>query len=391
MIHAPEAPIFKALLIISSLLLIGTGLVARYLDLRLAKRLKLWIRLAAIALIASSLLDVGFTAYRALLELDPNLYGAYLTSSRHGQWVMARVAAAIVLWWLDTAPRAELQRLPRLDAWLHAVACFGLGLSLSMTTHVGATNEVLPIAGDLLHFFAMIVWVSSVAFLSFGTFTPKDGVTQTLRVSSIAVWCVGVLTFTGVYQAVLKLWSPALLLETQYGNTMTVKLLLYAIALVLAALNRFFWLPQLTRRAALFIRFQSSVRIELAVLMTIVLATATLGSTAPPERDVQLVAPVALKQTIGVWRLEAMATTPAIGGLRLEFKIIGQDGYKLESDARVDVNLVMAVDGMNIRQQPLRRSNGSYLLESRLGMPGEWKVTIQVPGARWSIPFKVRD
>lgn len=393
MIHSPEAPIFKALLIILTLVVIGIGLVARYLEPRFAPKLKIWLRITAMALILSSLLDIGFTAWRALLELNPYLYGAYMTTSRHGQWVMARVTAVVVLWWLSVAPRAELQRVKRfnLDLYLHSGACLVLGLSSSMTTHAGALGEVLPVVGDLLHLFAMIVWVSAVATLALGKFAPQAGLKISQRVSSLAAWSVGVLMLTGIYQALIKLWSPALLLETQYGVTLTIKIFFYALVLGLAGLNRFYWLPLLERRHQLFPSFQTSTRIELVLLVMVLLSTATLGSTAPPERDVQLVAPVSLTEKKGVWTLTANATTPAIGGLRLEFRIEGETGYKLENEARVDLALSMPSDGMSIRQTPIRRKDGSYFLESRLGMPGEWKILIKVPGASWRIPIRLKD
>jgi putative copper export protein len=393
MIHAPEAPIFKALLLFSSLILIGTGLVGRYLEPRFAVRLSFIIRLVAPFLILTSLTEIGFTAWRALLELSPYLYGAYMTSSRHGQWVMTRVVAVGLLWWLSSSPRVELQRFPKfkLDFWLHSAACLVVGLSLSMTTHVGASGEVLPVIGDLLHVSAMMIWVSSVACLALGQFIPKEGVFLAARVSSIAAWCVGLLTLTGVYQSLIKLWLPALLIETQYGITLTIKLLLYAVVLAFAGINRFYWMPQLERRPQLFKGFQIATRVELSLLATVLLATATLGSTAPPERDVQLIAPVRIKETQGVWTLEANAVTPAIGGLWLEFRITGKNGYKLEPDARVDMNLSMPADGMTIKQNPTRRKDGTYLLDTRLGMPGEWKILIKVPGASWRIPIRFKD
>jgi putative copper export protein len=388
MIHSPEAPIFKALVLICSLFVVGSGLVARYLEPRTAPHLQGFLRFSAGLLVVSSLVEVGFTAWRALLELSPNLYGAYLTTSRHGQWVLARVAVAVLLFWLGTAPRREVQRFKNADLYLHGAACVLLGFSLSMTTHAGALGEVLPVIGDLSHLFAMTIWVSGVAFLGLSGLVQK---THIQRVSSLAAVAVGVLTLTGIYQSLIKLWNPALLLETQYGITLVVKLSLFVLVLGLAAANRFYWLPQLERRPSLLAPFKTSVRLELVLLCTILLSTATLGSTAPPERDVSLVTPVQTKQKIGVWTLEASAITPAIGGLRLEFRIVGEAGYSITPDARVDVALSMPSDGMTIRQTPTRLPNGSYRLETRLGMPGEWKIIVQVPGAIWRIPVRFKD
>jgi copper resistance protein D len=387
-IHSPESPIFKALVLFCSLALVGAGLVARHLETRSAPRLQNLVRLAAVFLIVSSLVEVGFTAWRALLELSPNLYGAYLTTSRHGQWVLARVAAAVVLFWLGAMPRRELQRFKNADIYLHSAAGLVLGLSLSMTTHAGSLGEVLPVASDLSHLFAMTIWIGGVAFLAL---SKRANIQHIQRVSSLAAVAVGVLTLTGIYQSLIKLWNPALLLETQYGITLVVKLLLFTLVLGLAAANRFYWLPQLERRPKLLAPFKTSVRLELVLLCTVLLSTATLGSTAPPERDVVLVAPIQVKQKIGVWTLEASAITPAIGGLRLEFRIFGETGYSMTQDSRVDVALSMPSDGMTIRQTPTRLPNGSYRLETRLGMPGEWKIIVQVPGATWRIPIRFKD
>jgi putative copper export protein len=387
MIHSPEAPIFKALVLFSSLCLMGSGLVARHLESRLAPQLRLFLRVAAVFLVVSSLIEVGFTAWRALLELSPNLYGAYLTTSRHGQWVLARVVAAVLLFWLGTAPRPEISRFKNADLYLHSATCLVLGLSLSMTTHAGALGEVLPVVGDLLHLFAMTVWVSAVAFVAWSGFANPH---NAKRVSSLAAGSVGVLVLTGIYQSLIKLWNPALLVETQYGITLVVKLLLLGLVLMLAGINRFGWLPHL-QRPRVFAKFKFTSRLESVLLCVVLLSTATLGSTAPPERDVTLVKPVVTKQKIGVWTLNASATTPAIGGLRLEFDIAGETGYALTKDSRVDVALSMPSDGMTIRQTPQRLANGSYLLETRLGMPGEWKIIIQVPGATWRIPVRFKD
>ncbi len=394
MIHAPEAPVFKALLLISSLLLIGIGIIARHLEPRIATRWHWGIRIGAVILITSSLVDLGFTAWRALLEINPYLYGAYLTNSRHGQWVMVRVVSAVVLWWLSVKPRAELNRLPnanKIDIGLHSLASIALGLSISMTTHSGASNQVLPIFGDLMHLFAMYLWISGVALLAIHRFSPKDGIEKAKLISSVAAWSVAALTLTGVYQSLIKLWSPALLVETQYGATLSIKLFLYALVLGFAAMNRWYWMPQLEKRQNLFVRFQAATRIELALLCTVLLATATLGSTAPPERDVRLIQPIEVEEKQNIWLLKAKGITPAIGGLRLTFQIIPQPGYKLEPDARLDLNLIMPADGMSLRQNPTRKADGTYYFETRLGMPGQWKLLIKIPGAKWEIPFEVTD
>ena len=127
MIPSLETPIFRFALFAALVLLIGSGAYARYLEPRVAgvtlfKRLHLF---GGLLLIVGSLLDVGFTAARALGELTPYLYGAYLTRTWNGQWVMLRVVVAALLLWLALQPRAELSlsrharpRAARRTLWL---------------------------------------------------------------------------------------------------------------------------------------------------------------------------------------------------------------------------------------------------------------------------------
>ncbi len=396
MIHSFEAPYIKLLILLSSALLIGAGLVARYIAPRAAGarwwRRGFWI--GGAVLILTSLVDVGFTAWRALLELNPQLYGAYLTNSRHGQWVMTRVVGAVVLLWLGLETRQDLQKLPRaklIDRVLNGAACFAVALSISMTTHSGSGGEVLPVAGDLVHLLAMTVWISAVLFLAFQPMQHREGVPLTQRVSSIALICVGALTLTGLYQGALKLWAPALLVETQYGAMLMVKLGLFAVVLMFAAANRFLWIPRFERRPQLFERFQRLLRIEAVALMAVLGATSALGTTAPPERDVKLEAPVTFNQAQGVWTLKGTAVTPAIGGVNLEFEIVGQPGYKLSDDARVDATMLMTTDTMRLPLEVRRDDTGRYRASSRLGMTGVWQLIIRVPGATWRIPMRLRE
>jgi copper resistance protein D len=396
MIHSPEAPFIKMLLLLSCTLLIGTGLVARYIAPRAAGarwwRVGFWA--GGAVLILTSLVDVGFTAWRALLELNPQLYGAYLTNSRHGQWVMTRVVGSVALLWLGLTVHPELRRFARaalIDRVLHGLACFAVGLSLSMTTHSGSSGEVLPIAGDLVHLAAMIVWVSAVLFLAFEPLQHREGIPLTKRVSSLAAICVGALTLTGLYQGVIKLWAPALLIETQYGGLLTAKLGLFAVILTLGAANRFLWIPRFERRPQLFGRFQGVLRVEALALIAVLGTTSALGTTAPPERDVQLEAPVAFNQKQGVWTLEGKAETPAIGGVDLEFRIAGAPGYTLTEDARVEVIMLMQSDAMRLPLEIKRDANGVYRTSSRLGMKGDWQLIVRVPGATWRIPMRLRE
>jgi putative copper export protein len=399
MIVSLDAPIFKFLYFASLVLLVGSGAYARYLEPRIAsvtlfKRLHL---LGAVLLITSSLLDVGFTANRALGELSPYLYGAYLTRTWNGQWVILRVVLTALLAWLALQPRPELSLIPRVpprivDGVLHGALCIVLCVTLSMTSHVGSRGELLPIIGDLIHLLAMLVWVSAVFFTALHRFaSPRDGVNALERVSVVAALSVAALSLTGLYAGLVRLWAPELLSITQYGQTLVLKLAIVGVALVLAAINRFQWMPLLRRLPSRFPGFQRLLALEALALTAVLMSTSALTTTAPPERGAGLKQVITFKQTQGVWTLAGTANPTALGGVRLDFRITGQLGYTLEPDARVDVALDMSSHGMSaIKLNANRSSDGRYIADGFFGMTGDFDAVIRVPGATWRVTLPSR-
>ena len=399
MIVSLEIPFFRFLLFAGLVLLIGSGAYARYLEPKLAsvglfKRLHI---VGALLLIAGSLLDVGFTAARALGDLNPYLYGAYLTRTWNGQWVMLRVVVTAMLAWLALLPRSELKLIPKLssttvDRILHGALSFLLCLTVSMTSHVGARGEPLPIAGDLLHLGAMLVWISAIFYTAIFRFsTPRDGVNVLERVSNLGVLAVGLLSLTGIYASLVRLWAPELLSVTQYGQTLVLKIALVAVTLVLAGINRFQWMPLLRRLPSRFPGFQRFMGLEALMLTAVLVCTSALGTTAPPERGAGLKEVVPFKETKGEWTLEGVATPTALGGVRLEFGINGKPGFNLTPEARVDVALDMTSHGMNVVPLNLERlAGGRFGADGFFGMTGDFDAIIKAPGAEWRVTLPSR-
>ena len=395
MIPSLETPIFRFALFLALVLLIGSGAYARYLEPRIAgavlfKRLHV---LGALLLIVGSLVDVGFTAARALGELTPYLYGAYLTRTWNGQWVMLRVVVAALLMWLALQPRAELKLIPRvspvaLDRVLHAVLSGLLALTLSMTSHVGSRGEPLPIIGDWLHLVAMLTWVSAILYTALHKFSaPRDGVNVLERVSSLGVLAVGLLSLTGVYASLVRLWVPELLSVTQYGQTLVLKIALVTVTLVIAGFNRFLWMPMLRRIPSRFPRFQRVLALEAGMLSLVLIATSALGTTAPPERGAGLKQIITFNQTKNAVTLTGTANPTALGGVRLEFAITPNPA----ADARVDVALDMSSHGMSAIGLTLERlGDNRYAANGFFGMTGDFDVVITVKDAAWRVTLPSR-
>ena len=395
MIPSLETPIFRFALFAALVLLIGSGAYARYLEPRVAgvtlfKRLNLF---GGLLLIVGSLLDVGFTAARALGELTPYLYGAYLTRTWNGQWVMLRVVVAALLLWLALQPRAELKLIPRvspvtLDRVLHATLAGLLMLTLSMTSHVGSRGEVLPIIGDWLHLLAMLTWVSAIFYTALHKFpAPRDGVNVLERVSSLGVLAVGLLSLTGVYASLVRLWAPELLSVTQYGQTLVLKIALVAVTLVIAGFNRFLWMPMLRRIPSRFPRFQRVLTLEAGMLSAVLIATSALGTTAPPERGAGLKQPMSFVQTKNAITLKGIANPTALGGVRLEFTITPSPA----PTDRVDIALDMSTHGMSAIGLTLERLGGNrFAANGFFGMTGDFDAVITSEDTAWRVTLPSR-
>ena len=404
MIASWESPVFRFLLFVSLVLLIGSAGFTRFLEPRAGvmspatARLFFWLhRIGAGLLIAVSLLDVGFTARRALGELTPYLYFAYLTRTWNGQWVMLRVVIAVALLWLSLRPRSEWQTLSARHAvWLERSVFVLLGavvsVTVSMTGHAGARGDLWPIISDLIHLLAMLIWVGAVLFTALFTFRePRDGVNVLERVSTVALLSVAAIALSGVFSSLVRLWHPALLTITNYGQTWVFKLTLVAATLALAGVNRFLWMPLLRRLPSRLPRFQRVMRLEAVLLAVVLMATSALTSTAPPERGAGLKASVPFKQSKNGYTLEGVAEPTPLGGARLEFSVIGAKAAPLSDDVRVEGIFDMISHGMGPLTLNLERLGaGRFAGDGFFGQTGDFDAVIKITQVTWRVVLPSR-
>jgi putative copper resistance protein D/copper transport protein len=393
--------LFRLAFFIASVLLIGSSSYGRWLSPTTtpSRLMRLAFHLGAVLMIASSLIELAVTAYRALLELSPQLYGAYMMTSRHGRATLARMVLTLALWWVGLSPQKEFSEFGRLDGKLldriaHTLLCLGILLTISLTSHAGARAEVLPIFADFLHLAAMTVWISAVAFTAF-SLRPKAPQVLTMleRVSSVGLAAVITLTLTGTYAGLIRLWDPELLVETQYGQALVLKLGIVAIIIALAAINRFVLLPQMHAKpnAANFTRFWGVLKLEAGLLAFVMLASSNLSTISPPERGVQLAKAQAFGQRIAPWTLKGTATPTAIGGVQLEFEILGDAGFQLSPDARIDASLESTTHTMTPDvMQVTRSSDGKFHARGIFGMTGKHLVILKWSGAKAEITLEAK-
>ena len=204
----------------------------------------------ALLLVAEPLALLAQTA-----SLDPaqTFDGDALTgalASPFGRVLGLRVAAALLLW----AVLGALRHAP----WLRwGIPAIGLALAFVDATAAHATPSLpqpLGLVLNAVHVAAMGVWVGGlVAFIV----APAGGVRR------VAGWSAGMLIVSGAALAFLHFANPLQLVTTAYGVSLLFKLPLVAVALLLAWRARRRW--------------------ELAVLLAVIAAAASLISLPPPR------------------------------------------------------------------------------------------------------------
>lgn len=193
---------------------------------------------------------------------------------------------------------------PAKGLWMIATVFGGVVVaSFAWTGHgsIGTGSAGLLHRGtDILHLLAAGIWVGALLALSLmvvhslQTLTPAD--TRLIahgleRFSAIAPAAVSILTLTGLvnsrYLVGLEHWRA--LFNTPYGLALIVKLMLFVLMLVVAAIHRFWLAPQLqatlsksASAAGVLRQLRGSLITETALAVMVLAAVAMLGRLEPP-------------------------------------------------------------------------------------------------------------
>jgi len=188
--------------------------------------------------------------------------------------------------------------------WFEFPAGGGLLLTASLSGHAADAGVFsLAVLIDWLHLLAASAWIGGLFFLAltlrrhFVSRQPKlatqSGSIDTAKnFSRLASICVVLILATGSYQTWDKVGSLPALVDTPYGQTLAVKLLLVLPLLGLGAINRYRFLPRLSKTildlalgpSALLKKVLTNVKFEIA-LGFVILLCAGLIVQLPPARS----------------------------------------------------------------------------------------------------------
>jgi copper resistance protein D len=187
-------------------------------------------------------------------------------------------------------------RLP-VAVWPALAAALGLTASIAWTGHAASTpGELgnLHLAADALHLVAAASWVGGLVPLALllaavrrdhAAASASLARDATRRFSTLGIVSVATLVVTGIVNAWILVGSFHALLVTEYGQILMLKLVVFALMLSFAAVNRFSLTPQLAaasgnQREALQKLTRNSV-VEIVLGFAIFAIVGMLGTLHP--------------------------------------------------------------------------------------------------------------
>lgn len=325
---------------------------------------------AGIGLQGATLLGSG----AAVLSVEAWRVGLWST---FGTSATVAVGGAAVLSAATLAPSRLGRRARRL---VLALGVFGLLASVLLTGHA-AVAEPRAVAQPALalHVLAAALWAGSLASLLPGMWTEPAGraLATVERFSRLAAIVVLALVSGALVWSAIEIRELANAWGTAYGRLALAKTGMLAALLVLAALNRFRWLPAWRRgEAAMRTRLRCSIAAELALIAGAVIVTAPLSETPPP----------AAAATARVFRTARVATavarvtvTPARPGPNaIAIELAKPDGAPLDA-AEVSIEIDNEAASIEpLERRATRTGPGAYrITDGMIPFAGVWTIGVR--------------
>jgi copper transport protein len=173
-----------------------------------------------------------------------------------------------------------LARRPRFALVFAALALIVSGA----TGHSSAIDSLWTTPAKALHLLAGAVWIGGLLWLLTMDRTDAERFErEALRVSSLALTSVILVTLSGVVQWRFFLPTIGGLLDSAYGIVLTAKIAGLLVLVAFGAHHKLRVIPRLRQSTDVAGRFSATLRRELAVMTIVLLLGGLLGYLSPPE------------------------------------------------------------------------------------------------------------
>jgi copper transport protein len=230
----------------------------------------------------------GATLSGSMASLRPGDLGDLIAGSTFGRGWLLQVSAAIAL--------LLVLRLTGAARWrLLAGIAVALAISAALLGHPAAAPNVprLAVGLDAVHILGAGGWAGAILVMSIAVLPQAVRVSADHRLplarnllrafSPLALTCAAVLVVTGAGSAWLQLGDLGFLFGSPYGLVLVRKVV---VVLMIAALGAYHWRvaqPSLDTERSIT-RLRTSIALDVALVLLVLVLTAILTGTAPPMR-----------------------------------------------------------------------------------------------------------
>jgi copper transport protein len=261
-----------------------------------------------------------------------------------------------------------------------ALAMAGVGLSLAASGHAAtASPQWLTRPLLFLHGVAAAYWIGALAPLATMVRARNDDLPRVLKqFSGLAMLLVGLLVLSGFVLSIIQLGSLRPLVETQYGNILSVKVGLVILLLGLAALNRFLFTPAATANDHNIRPLLGSILLECVLVVGILAVVAGWRFTPPPRASAAPVAaPLSVHIHTDAAMFQVLVSPGKVGSNDFVLQLMTGDAALLPAKEAV---LILSLPERGIEPMERRATLGPdgywHVRGVALPLPGRWRMQI---------------
>jgi copper transport protein len=330
---------------------------------------------ALLSTILGLLLQGPYAAGQPLTRLFDRALVSEATNSVFGAWTQIRVyvllAMSGVLW-----PRGAMET--RLNQWIAGGGVVALAVTFSGTSHAAASGSFTERVMDSTHVLTAGIWAGGLLAFTWTATTrgEKPGTRAFAAFSSIALVAVLVLITTGTINSLYRLDTVDALWDTDYGQVLSLKFVLFAAALGFAGISR--------RRLHHDTEPWRTVRLEAATIVAVLAATAVLASLSPPatnrgttvEEQPQA---VTVDLDLGSGKsAQVQVDPPTTGGSAVAITLLDSRGEPVDA-RRAELRASLSGEDLGpLNIDLIRKQAGTWGADFTFPLPGAWTLTLTV-------------
>jgi copper transport protein len=251
-----------------------------------------WIAAGPLALIARRLIAAALLCGMAAAVVSLGLQGLdvlNLPLSELGQPLAWLTGLATSYGWTAAIALIALVAgqlsLKRRNKWLSSLALLGVGVALAASGHAAAAApQLLTRPAVLMHGVSVAFWIGALLPLAAAMRSCKHRSAELLRFSQAIPVGIILLVASGAALATVQLGQVNALWTTDYGSILFRKLVMVAMLIGLAAVNRYAFTPRIVVGDAIAARrLARLILLELLIVFVVLGLVATWRFTPPPR------------------------------------------------------------------------------------------------------------